>query len=203
LEAPEPLAPGPRRLIPLFRWVTVLAVVAAIGSTAYLCQLAAAAPPLATNPDDLYLSDKIAASARQGWKTLGRDRSVAGGFIQLGDTIYLRGLGTHAPARIVYDIPEGFTTFEAIAGIDASADGKGSAKIIIELDGQRAFETPELTGSTPPLPLNIPLQDARRVTLICDPSRDGQKSDHVSLALARLSRVASSSTSAPASQETP
>lgn len=198
VEQPESATPGPRRLIPIFRWATALAVIAAIGSATYLWQLAAAAPPLAANSDDLYLSDRIAASARQGWKTLARDRSVAGGFIQLGNTIYLRGIGTHAPARIVYDIPEGFITFETIAGIDASADQKGSAKITVELDGKKVLESPELIGTPPPHPISIPLRAARKLTLICDPTRDGQKSDHVSFALARFTRAAP--TSQPASK---
>jgi Gpi18-like mannosyltransferase len=192
VEQPEAVA-GPRRLIPILRWATALAVIAAVGGAAYLWQLTAAAPSLATNADEVYLSDRIAVSARQGWKTLARDRSVAGGFIQLGETIYLRGLGTHAPARIVYDIPEGFAAFEAIAGIDASADQKGSVRIIVELDGRKVLETPELTGATPPLPIAVLLHDARKLTLICDPTRDGQKSDHVSFALARLTRAAAAS----------
>lgn len=132
-----------------------------------------------------WLSDLYPEVAEQGWRELTFDRSVGGGLIRLGDATYLRGLGTHAPARLAYAVPPDAHTFRALVGIDEVAE-RGSAVLEVLLDGEPAFRTPVLTASQDPAEIEIDVRGRRQITLVVDPTDDGQKSDHVDLALARF-----------------
>jgi endo-alpha-N-acetylgalactosaminidase len=120
---------------------------------------------------------------------LQHDRSVLGGVLRLGDTVYLRGLGTHAPSRVEYEIPPGYANFVAVVGIDAGSRGAGSAVAKVLLDGEEAFESAELTAESAPLEVRVPLGEARRITLVAGEASGGQKSDHFDWALARFERT--------------
>ncbi len=178
----------PPVLVPLFRWATLGACVAAIGLAGWIVAAGLRAPPVTAPAGVSYLSDLTPRTARQGWRKLQRDRSVGGGVIQLGEKVYLRGLGTHATSRLVYDVPPEAELFEALVGIDASTRGNGSVTVAVELDGRSVFSSPVLTGDSDPIALRIPLQGARRLTLLADATSDGQRSDHVDWAAARLVR---------------
>ncbi|RMF83601.1 MAG: hypothetical protein D6744_04375, partial [Planctomycetota bacterium] len=105
----------------------------------------------------VYLSDLRPISVSQGWGDLNADRSVDGNPLRLGGESYLRGLGTHAPAKLLYSIPEGSATFEAIVGVDDETGGSGSVIVAIELDGRQVYESPPLMGGDDPAIVSIPL----------------------------------------------
>ncbi len=187
-EVVEPLPPA-RTLIRLFRGASfvgcgVLAV-AGIG----IAVTGRMADDVGTGDGALLLSRIRAESSSQGWGTLQNDRSVLGGVLQLGDTVYLRGLGTHASSTVEYDIPEGYSEFFAIVGIDAGSRGGGSVVAKVLLDGEQVFESATLTGESEPVEVRVPLGAARRITLIADETADGEKADHVDWALARFERT--------------
>lgn len=181
----------------IFRALTVVAVIALAVMGAWMQRVMAGAPPAADTSNAAYLSDMIPLEARQGWKVLATDTSVAGGLIRMGGVLYLRGIGTHAPARVVYDIPRGADEFRMLAGIDAVTGSGGSAVLVIELDNRPVFKSERLVGGGPPVDVAIPLGDARRLTLIAEDAGDGRKADHVDFALARFLR-STNPTSAPA-----
>lgn len=193
IEAPcEPAGPaleppgGRRILIPVFQWLTIAAWLGA-GSAAtwvYATTRSAAPPPAADQT--AYLSDLPPRAFEQGWKTLGRDRSVSGGLIEMAGRIYLRGLGTHAPARLVYAVPDNTTRFRALAGIDAAAGRQGSAIVRVELDGNTLFTSAPLMGAAPPVAIDLDVRGGRLLTIRVDPGSDGRRADHVDLALARF-----------------
>jgi len=133
-----------------------------------------------------YLSEMRPLAASQGWGELGADRSVDGNPIRLGGDTYLRGLGAHAPAKLLYSVPAGAAWFEALVGIDDETDGNGSAVAAVAVDGQTVYESPRLSGGAPPASVRIPLQGARQIQLEARPTEDGQTFDHVSWANARF-----------------
>lgn len=53
------------------------------------------------------------------------DRNANGQPIRIGDESYSFGIGTHATSVIAYDLPEGFTRFLAIGGLDRSGTDQG------------------------------------------------------------------------------
>jgi Gpi18-like mannosyltransferase len=134
----------------------------------------------------IWLADLYPEVAEQGWKELTIDRSVGGELIRLGDTTYLRGIGTHAPATIVYAIPPDAHVFSALVGIDEAAGDRGSSVLEVLLDGELAHRTSVLTGSQGPSEIAIDVHGRRQITLAVDTAGDGQASDHLDLALARF-----------------
>ncbi|MHC4696921.1 MAG: NPCBM/NEW2 domain-containing protein, partial [Planctomycetota bacterium] len=184
---PAEPTPPPSRLITWFRRLTLLAWLTAGAFAGWLGHKIAVAPPTTTSEATVYLSTLTPTHAEQGWRTLATDRSVAGGLIHLDDTYYLHGLGTHAPARITYTLPEGYEFFETLVGIKHT-NTQGSATVSVHLDGRQAYLSPRITGSTEPLTIRVPLDGARRLTLRVDPTSDGKRADHVDWAGACLTR---------------
>lgn len=171
------------------RWGTSLALLAATGAAGFVANasLSAATP---SDADEVHLGGFVPVEVRQEFRTPLADRAVSGGPIRLTDTVYLRGLGVHAPSRVVYEIPAGWTTFRAMVGLDHGARGRGTAVARIELDGREVFRSERMSGATPPQDVAIPVQGARRMALIVEPTGDGRRFDHVSWALARFTREA-------------
>lgn len=159
----------------------------------------AAPAVVAPRPDErgqLHLSRLNPVVAEQGWSKLAFDTAVEGKPLSLRGVRYERGLGTHAPSKHVFDIPPGYDTFEAVVGVDDETDGQGSATAAIFLDDNKVFESPVLTGSSPPAFVRIPLAGARQLTLVTHPTGDGKRFDHVDWADARLLTTAPASRSA-------
>lgn len=186
-ETPPALTREPA-LLPVFRWATLVALVAFIGVGTWLTIRIARLPALRPSGRDIYLSALTPVSARQGWRTLSMDESVSGGQIHLGRRLYLHGLGTHAPSQIVYAVPPGCSEFRALVGVDAATRGRGSVAVSVIVDGELVVREVRLDGRSEPLDVAVPLADARRIELIADPTSDGRRSDHVSWALARFVR---------------
>jgi NPCBM/NEW2 domain/Glycosyltransferase family 87 len=179
--------PQPSRIISLFRWATYACTAAAIAA----CVAAVAyEPPIveaASDGDRVYLSELTPVRAVQGWGELQTDASVTGSVIHIGDTVHMRGLGTHAPSTVSYDIPSGFDTFEAVVGIDSESSG-GSATASVYLDEKLVFGSELMTPLTEPVVISVPLNGTTRLTLKTDPTPDGNTSDHVDWGSAMLRR---------------
>jgi Gpi18-like mannosyltransferase len=176
--------PPASAVVAWFRRVTLACLaVFAVAAGVVAWWIAAAAPP--AGDDVLYLSDVPPRIKTQGYGSLGKDCSVEGGVIHLGDQYYLRGLGTHAPANVVYLIPPGYRTFRALAGVNRQFNGR--VRVEVHLDGKPAFSSDPLTAADPPVDIRLPLEGARRLKLSVSPLED-KKGDHVDWALARLEK---------------
>ena len=149
----------------------------------------AVAPATAPAPDlegHVYLSALEPVSADQGWGELTSDASVENRRLRLRGTTYRRGIGTHAPSKLLYNVPAGYDWFEAVVGVDDETEGRGSIVAAVYLDGTRAFESPVLTGDSEPAVVRIPLAGARQILLVAETTADGQRFDHVDWADARF-----------------
>ena len=148
-----------------------------------------AGPPQPNAEGQLYLSQLIPAAAEQGWGDLQTNSTVEQRRIQMLGRRYRYGLGTHAPSRLLFDIPAGYAFFEATVGVDDETGGDGSIVARIALDGQRVFTSPILTGTSEPAVVRMPLSGARQILLEADPTDDGNRFDHVNWAGARFVRT--------------
>ncbi len=137
------------------------------------------APPQPDADGRLALSALRPVRVEQGWGDLRFDRSVDGNLMRVRGKLYRRGLGTHAPSRIEFEIPTGATEFQAGAGIDDETGGNGSVRVRVKLDGAVAYESPEIRGNQPAVLIKLPLGTARQLTLEADATGDGKSSDHV------------------------
>lgn len=190
-ESPPLSVPGepltrPSIIIGGFQILTALSVVAAIGAGGWLYVLAESAPPLALDENCYYLSEQTPKLATQGWKELQVDRSVGGGALHLGSTIYMKGLGTHAKSALAYAVPNDVSRFEAVVGINHVTGDKGSVVASVEVDGKTLWKSETLTGTSEPVPVSVDIPfGAKLMTLRAGPIEDN-KADHVDWALARF-----------------
>ena len=75
-------------------------------------------PMVFSKKDSLSLTTLKWRKATAGWEQPRIDTSVSGGKLIVNDKEYLTGIGTHANSVIEYDMPQGYTRFKAIAGLD-------------------------------------------------------------------------------------
>jgi hypothetical protein len=137
-------------------------------------------------PSAIQLSSLQPVSVEQGWGDLGANRTVDGNIMRMRGRTYDRGLGTHAPAKLLYTVPAGYRWFEAVIGIDDETSSRGSVVMSVLLDGNRVYESPVLVGGAEPAVVRIPLGDARQILLQAEPTADGRRFDHANWAEARF-----------------
>ena len=89
--------------------------------------------------------------------------------LSLRGTEYGAGLGMHSRMSATYALNPQDREFRATVGIDDLANGAGSVRFGLELDGNRVWTSDEITGRS--LPLVIPplaVRGAQRLTLLVD-----------------------------------
>jgi hypothetical protein len=93
-------------------------------------------------------------SATCGWGSVLVGRSAAGSPLTIDGQPVADGIGTHAASLIVYDLPPGYTRFQARAGLDDSGTGQtiGGATVNFMVFTQRP---PALTSK----PVRVSLRD--------------------------------------------
>ncbi|MDZ7723875.1 MAG: NPCBM/NEW2 domain-containing protein [candidate division KSB1 bacterium] len=75
-------------------------------------------PTLSGENGSLQLINVPWVQATSGWGTTTVNKSVGGNELIVDGQVYENGIGTHAPSIITYDIPDGYDTFSALAGLD-------------------------------------------------------------------------------------
>ncbi len=189
-DAPQPapeVKPRPSLIVTWFRRLTYVAVVGAFVGGGLIAHAARDSRAMVEDENTVYLSELSPVRAKQGWGTLQRDHSVGRRTIRMGDTVYLRGLGTHTPSTITFEVPAGYDSFVATVGIDKGTNGRGRARASVELDGREVFRSPVLSGAdADQVTIDVPLGAASRLTLKAEPTADGRRFDHVNWALAAI-----------------
>lgn len=171
------------RLVKAFQVATFFAWVVVLNTTCVLVYKGATTPWPAER-GAIYLSQlEPVEPPFQRYRSPQADAEVEGGILHVGDRYYLRGLGTHAPSRLVYAVPEGVGRFRAVAGVSRYFEGR--VRIRVLLDQQPVFESPVLTEHDVPVSIDIDVRGAKRLTLITEPI-GGMTGDHVDLCDARF-----------------
>ncbi len=147
-------------------------------------------PPPPTT--DSWASDLDWVSAENGWGPVERDLSNGeqgsgdGTPLTLGGTVYAKGLGSHAPARIRYYLGGNCTSFTAEVGVDDIQTTRGSVRFAVAADGAEKVKSPVLKAADGPWRLTADLTGARYVDLIVDDGGDGNGNDHADWGDARF-----------------
>lgn len=121
-----------------------------------------------------YLSDLTPTSQTTGWNGVVKDRAPDHSSIKLlsdGQEIeFAKGLGTHAPSKLVYQIPEGKTFFKAYIGFDDAFRNSRipSAEFKVLLDNKEVYNSEVFTSKTDAQEVNITLNGAKEITLITE-----------------------------------
>ena len=161
------------------------AVLLAPADLAALSKDAATAERPIERIDGVFLDVLEPVSAIQGWGTLQKNRSVWGKPMVIAGQRFLRGLGTHAPSRIAFDMGGKYRRFQTWAG----ADGATYPTITFEVrvDGVKRWETGLMTRETHPAWVDLDVTGARRLELVVGSAGD-LGGDHADWAEARLLR---------------
>ncbi|HOV73242.1 MAG TPA: NPCBM/NEW2 domain-containing protein [Candidatus Hydrogenedentes bacterium] len=136
--------------------------------------------------DGVFLDALEPVEATQGWGTLQRNQSVWEKPITIAGTLYRRGLGTHAPSRIVYALDGRHKRFQAWAGAD-SATGP-TITFEVWVDGTKRWESGLMKRDDPAKRVDLDVTDAKRLELIVGDGGNDLMADHADWADARLLR---------------
>ena len=168
------------------------------------------APPVTTASAQAihFLSDWCATREQNEWGPIEHDLSngeqaaADGGPMSLGDVVYTKGLGTHAPSDVAFDVGGRCTRFSAWVGVDDEMKGAGSVSFQVWGDGQLLAETGVLTGVDAGQTLDIDVTGVQELRLVADAGA-GSGSDHADWAEARVTCAGSFEVCAPARLEVP
>jgi hypothetical protein len=129
----------------------------------------------------------------QGWGELGVDVAAhAPGTepmpLQIGETTYKTGLGTHAPGEIMLLLDGQYLSFEAEAGVQWQGDGVGSVVMQVFVDNQKVFDSGVLRETSAPVPVSVDLTGAGELRLVVSDAGDQINGDLGNWANARLEK---------------
>ncbi len=99
---------------------------------------------------------------------------------------YASGIGTHAPAEIVYSLAGAYSRFTCLAGIDGETGSRGSATFEVYVDGNLAYSSGVVHGASPPQTVDVDLSGAKLLRLVTGDAGDGKDYDHTDWVDARL-----------------
>lgn len=114
------------------------------------------------------------------------DRALEPGPLRLGGRDYLRGIAMRSRTEMTFLLPEPFTKFTAVAGLDDRVRPAGSVKLTIRGDDRVLFEQ-EISGRDEPVPISLDVSGVVRLKILVDYGADGSEAaDHFDLCDPRL-----------------
>nr|WP_315175006.1 NPCBM/NEW2 domain-containing protein [uncultured Flavobacterium sp.] len=110
------------------------------------------APTLYTEKDSLKLTDLKWIKATSGWEKPNVNKSVSGNNLTINKVKYENGIGTHSNSIIEFDVPEGYTRFKALVGLDEACVTQNVGATVKFL-----VFTENPSGALPPPSMKIPI----------------------------------------------
>lgn len=117
-----------------------------------------------------------------------RDRSVRGGAFHLGGQTFDRGIGMQSRTIIAYDLKPDDHRFQALVGVDDRAGPLGSVVFRVLTESGEKFQSPPLTKSDAPRPIDIDLTGAKHLILVTEYGDRGDVRDLADWVEARIIR---------------
>lgn len=147
-------------------------------------------PPPPTT--DSWASDLDWTASQNGWGPVEKDLSNGetgtgdGSPLTIGGTVYAKGLGSHAPARIRYYLGGKCTSFTAQVGVDDVQKSAGSVQFSVTADGTEKVKSPVLKAADSAWSLTADVTGAKYVELVVGDGGDGNGNDHADWGDARF-----------------
>ena len=110
------------------------------------------APTLYNGKDSLMLTNLKWIKATAGWGKPAINKSVSGNNLTVNKVKYENGIGTHSNSIIEFDVPEGYTRFKALAGLDEAGIIQNTGASVKFL-----LFTQNPSGPVPPPSMKIPV----------------------------------------------
>ncbi len=105
-----------------------------------------------TNGKVTYLESLVPLTAKQGYGSLGKNKSIDGHSLKIGSQEYVHGLGSHSKGEIVYELGGQYARFEAEVGIDSEVGSKGSANFSVSTSSSARSDHTGLVTRLAPRP---------------------------------------------------
>lgn len=127
-----------------------------------------------------------------GWGNANANKTVENNPLTIGDQVFERGVGTHAPSDFVFRLDGKAQRFSALVGIDkeitASPNGRvrASAEFIVLGDGRELFNSGVMKSTMPAKEVNVDLRGVKELRLIVTDGGDGMDYDHADWVTARI-----------------
>jgi NPCBM/NEW2 domain/Right handed beta helix region len=147
--------------------------------------------PTPTIATPSYVSDMSWRSESNGWGPAERDLSNGekaegdGAPLTIGGVVFDKGIGVHAPSRIVVDVDGTCSVFAADVGLDDETGTQGSVSFEVWGDGSRLAESGLVDGAQPARPLVADIAGVGILELRVRPV-DGVDFDHADWGDARI-----------------
>lgn len=95
------------------------------------------------------------------------DGSAGGGSLKLGGKEYARGLALRSRTEMTFRLPDAFSKFTAVAGIDDRRRPGGNVRLVISADDRVLFDQ-AVKGGDEPLPISLDITGAGRLKILVD-----------------------------------
>lgn len=147
------------------------------------------APKAQADPSNRVYLTKEMASEQKSFVRIQQDQSWEGSPIRIGGNTYSRGLGVHAPSRLLFPLAGKYATFHVVAGPDDAHHGLLEMKILV--DGKEAWSSgpTRSTEKSNRKETVIGLKGAKTLELLVSQSDSNNGGDHASWADAYLTRL--------------
>jgi len=125
-----------------------------------------------------YVSEMWPTSAWQIEGAVTFDTDHAGGKLKLGKQEFDHGLGVRSGSEVIYYVPKGAESFKATVGIDPTglegipAEEMGNWSLVFQvfIDGSLAANSGKVTASSSPVPMEVSVRGAERISLVVPPT---------------------------------
>ncbi len=136
--------------------------------------------------EGVFLDTLEPSSVAQGWGALQRNLSVWEKPLTIAGRSFVRGLGTHAPSRIVYALDGRYRRFQCWVGADGATAPTITFQVLV--DGKTVFDSGLITREDPAKRVDVDVTGVKTLELVVGDGGNGLMSDHADWADARLVR---------------
>jgi alpha-L-fucosidase 2 len=138
------------------------------------------------SPSVTYVELSQATTVSCGWGTAGSNCSVEGKPLRIGEAVFDRGIGTHAPSELLFTLDGKSRWLTFYAGVSADMTERGSVVVQVWLDGQMAYESRALRVKEEPVYVCLPIDGVKQLRVVATDAGDGIAADHLNLGNLRL-----------------
>jgi hypothetical protein len=124
------------------------------------------AGPIQLQIDGIKSKTAYSAWAPDGSNNPNVNKSIHGEKLRIQETFYNKGIGTHAPSEIVFDLGGRVERFSCLVGPDGSGGPNNLLVFKVFGDGVKLFESPAMRGGTDPaLPVDLDVSSVEKLSL--------------------------------------
>lgn len=107
------------------------------------------------------------------------------GPLELDEKPVRKAVSLHSHTELTYQLPDAFRRFKATIGIADSVRPQGHVEVIVRADGRTIWKA-AVSGADPPETLDLDIDGASRLTIVCDYGQNLDIADHLVVGDARV-----------------